>query len=41
MDADEQEEIIAFVLRSIVLAKLYTDFRSNSSNLGIPRDINI
>ena len=30
MDADKQEEIIAFVLRSILLAKLYTDFRSNN-----------
>ena len=28
MDADKQEEIIAFVLRSIILAKLYTDLRS-------------
>ena len=30
MDADKQEEIIAFVLHSILLAKLYTDLRSNS-----------
>ena len=41
MDADKQGEIITFVLRSIVVAKLYTDLRSNSSNMGIPRDINI
>ena len=41
MDADKQEEIIAFVLRSILLAKLYTDLRSNSSNVGIPGDTNI
>ena len=30
MDADKQEEIIAFVLRFILLAKLYTDFLSNN-----------
>ena len=41
MDADKQEEIIAFVLRSIPLAKLYTDLRSNLSNGRIPRDTNI
>ena len=41
MDADEQEKIITFVLRSIVVAKLYIDLRSNSSNMGIPRDINV
>ena len=43
MDADKQEEIIAFVLCSILLAKLYrpTDFRSNSSNVQIPRGTNI
>ena len=41
MDADKQEEIIAFVLRSIILAKLYTDLRSNSSNVRIPQDTNI
>ena len=41
MDADKQVEIIAFVLRSILLAKLYTDLRSNSSNVRIPRDKNI
>ena len=37
MDTDKQEEIIAFVLRSIFLAKLYNNLRSNSSNVGIPR----
>ena len=37
MDADKQEEIIRFVLLSILLAKLNTDLRSNSSNVGIPR----
>ena len=36
MNADKQKEIIAFVLRSILLAKLYTNLRSNSSNVGIP-----
>ena len=41
MDADKQKELIAFVLHSILLAKLYTDLRSNSSNVRIPRDTNI
>ena len=41
MDADKQEEIIAFVLRSILLAKLYTDLLSNSTNVGTHRDTNI
>ena len=41
MDADKQEAIIAFMLRSILLAKLYTDLRSNSSNVRNPRDTNI
>ena len=41
MDADKQEEITSFVFRSILLAKLYTDLRSYSSNVGIPRDTNI
>ena len=41
MDADKQEEIIAFVLRSIFLRKVYSDLRSNSSNVRIPRDTNI
>ena len=41
MGADKQEEIIAFVLRSILSAKLYTDLRINSSNVGIPRVTNI
>ena len=41
MDADKQEEIIAFVLRSIFLANVYTDLRSNSSAVGIRRDTNI
>ena len=41
MDADKQEEITAFVLRSILLAKLYSDLRSRSSNVRIPRDTNI
>ena len=41
MDADKQEEIKAFTLRSILLAKLYTDLRSNSSNVKIPRDTKI
>ena len=35
MDADKQEEIIAFVLLSILLAILYTDLCSNSSNVRI------
>ena len=39
MDADKQEEIITFVLHSILLTKLYTDLRSNS--VRIPRDTNI
>ena len=30
MDADKHEEIIAFVLRFILFAKLYIDFRSNN-----------
>ena len=41
MDTDQQEEIIAFVLRSILLAKLYTDLRINSSTVGIPRVTNL
>ena len=41
MDANKQEEIIASVLRSIPLSKLYTDLRSNSSNVKIPQDTNI
>ena len=41
MDADKQEEISAFVLRSILLAKLYSDLRISSSNVRIPRDTNI
>ena len=41
MDAVKQGKIIAFVLRSILLAKLNTDLRINSSNVGIPRVTNI
>ena len=41
MHADKQEEIIAFVLRSILLAKIYTDLRSNSSNVRILQDTHI
>ena len=41
MDADKQEEIVAFVLRSILLAELYTDLHSSSSNVRISRDTNI
>ena len=40
MDVYKQEGIIAFVLRFILLAKLYTDLRSNSANVRIPRDTN-
>ena len=41
MDADKQEEIIAFVLCSILLAKLYTDLLGNSTHVGTHRDTNI